>query len=298
MPEQTRPCEYCGTSVTKTGKQASQRKYWTCGYSCANKLRIRLGNVAPSWSENPERGKQETRACVTCGTPVTRYLSQIRTKQAWSCSRTCAATAKAQREISAGTWQRPQKPRKGDTVPCRVCGTEFYRQPVYIKQGRFLCSRACNKAWQARNQTEKPCAHCKRPFTLRPSETAIKHCSRECEVAARTKMATGRMHNGRPVLMNGQGYLTVYEPGHPHASRSGRVLEHRVIVEKQIGRYLTREETINHIDHDRANNAVENLEILSPSDHGKETNAFTRRQRAEVLAELQAYRAKYGALTD
>lgn len=299
MPEQTRPCEYCETPVTKTGTQASQRKYWTCGYSCSNKLRIQLGNVAPSWSDNPDRGKQETRACVTCGKPVTRYLSQIRTKQAWSCSRTCAATAKSRREISEGTWKRPQKPRKGDYIDCRVCGKNFYRQPAYIMQGRFLCSRTCNKTWQSRNQTEKICPVCGTPFVVRPSETFLVTCSMACQVKAKTKHDTGRVHNGRPVLMNNHGYLTVYEPDHPAANKwNGRVLEHRLVVEKQIGRYLTRHETINHIDHDRSNNAPENLEILSPSDHGKETGDFTRRQRAATLSELEAYRARFGPLTD
>lgn len=290
----TRPCAACGRELTRLVSQA-RGKNWYCDNAC--QAAHAPHRITLSETYNPLRGQQDTRPCANCGAPVTRYLSQARSSKSWTCSRSCKATIDSRQRVIDGTWKRPQKPRKGDHVDCRVCGKNFYRQPAYIKQGRFLCSRVCNKAWQSRNQTEKICPVCGTSFVVRPSETFIQTCSRDCQVKARTKRATGRMHNGRPVLMTSDGYLSVYEPDHPSANRhSGRVLEHRLIVEQQIGRYLTRDETINHIDHVRSNNAPENLEILSPSDHSRETGEFTRRQRAATLAELEAYRAKFGPL--
>jgi len=45
------------------------------------------------------------------------------------------------------------------------------------------------------------------------------------------------------------------------------VLEHRFIMEKILGRNLTRDETVHHKDGNRLNNSLENLEILPNGIH-------------------------------
>lgn len=57
------------------------------------------------------------------------------------------------------------------------------------------------------------------------------------------------------------GYYALYIPGHPNAFGRGYVYEHRYVVEQKIGRYLKRSEIIHHIDGDRLNNDVDNLEL-------------------------------------
>lgn len=295
MPEQTRPCEYCGTAVTRTGKQQSQRKYWTCGRVCANKLRIKLGNT-PTWQPNPYRGQKDTRSCAICAEPVTRYVNEQNHDRPWTCSFACMGAQQRRRLLADGKWSDGKKPRRGDTVPCSVCGTPFYRQPAYIKQGRHLCSRACNKAWQSRNQIEKTCPQCGRSFGVARSEATFTYCSQACYVVSKTKGATGRIHNGRPVIRTGHGYLTVYEPVHPAANRSGRVLEHRLVMERKIGRLLLRSEHVNHVNHVRDDNRPENLEIMTASDHGRETNDWTKKKREALDTELIELRAKLAAI--
>lgn len=69
----------------------------------------------------------------------------------------------------------------------------------------------------------------------------------------------GRTKNG--------GYILVHSPNHPHADRQGYVREHRLIMEEIIGRYLTPQEYVHHINGIKDDNCKENLELISPANH-------------------------------
>lgn len=292
---QTKPCEFCGKPVTRTLTQQSQRTYWTCGRSCANRLRIRLGNT-PNWPENPLRGQQETRPCPECGKPVTRNLTPRNQNTEWCCSRSCSATRRGRAAVEAGTWVQPKKPRRGDTIPCAVCGKPFYRQPAYIKEGRKFCSRACNAIGQ-RKAVVKSCAVCGKEMVLKPSTAYLTHCSMACQAIGKTTRPTGRMHNGRPVIQHADGYFLIYEPTHPAAHKhNGRVLEHRWIMEQALGRYLTPDEQVDHINQNRQDNRLENLQILSPTAHTVKTNADRLRAEQRLREQIAEYERKYGPL--
>ena len=61
--------------------------------------------------------------------------------------------------------------------------------------------------------------------------------------------------------MTGQ-YVKIYDP---IAKRS--VAEHRVIVEQSLGRALLHGEVVHHKDHNKSNNDISNLQVMSPSAH-------------------------------
>ena len=56
-----------------------------------------------------------------------------------------------------------------------------------------------------------------------------------------------------------KGYVMIHRPEHPFAHRGGYVYEHRLVVEKQLGRYLTTSERIHHRNKDRVDNSPKNL---------------------------------------
>ncbi len=60
------------------------------------------------------------------------------------------------------------------------------------------------------------------------------------------------------------GYILIFCPEHINRTHDNYMLEHRLVMEKYLGRHLKTEEVVHHIDGNRANNKLENL-ILFPT---------------------------------
>lgn len=95
----------------------------------------------------------------------------------------------------------------------------------------------------------------------KPSRAAI-----EKSVATRRKaVLPDRGHIG--YALRSDGYVYIYRPDHPNATRSGYVLEHRLVMSESIGRPLRRDEDVHHKNGDRRDNRIENLELIAHSEH-------------------------------
>ncbi len=87
--------------------------------------------------------------------------------------------------------------------------------------------------------------------------------------AAKLGFATGRRKKriGSGRRIHSDGYIQLMVKDHPCADRFGYVLQHRLVMESAIGRFLKPSEDVHHINGNRQDNRIENLELLSRSAH-------------------------------
>lgn len=65
-------------------------------------------------------------------------------------------------------------------------------------------------------------------------------------------------------------YIQILSHGHPFTDQDGYVQEHRLVMEKNIGRYLTKDEIVHHLDGNGHNNDISNLELTTKKKHFKD----------------------------
>ena len=94
--------------------------------------------------------------------------------------------------------------------------------------------------------------------------------------------------------LNGKGYISLgCCRNHPKADKKGRILEHIVVMEKKIGRYLKDGETVHHKNGLRWDNRPENLELWVSNHHPGQRVAdlidfIAEYYSAEILLRLKA----------
>ena len=74
------------------------------------------------------------------------------------------------------------------------------------------------------------------------------------------------------------GYIEIYAPKHPHKNKRNCIYEHQKVMEDYLGRYLEKGEVVHHKDLCKTNNNIENLQLLTMSEHSK-LHAKLRKER-------------------
>ena len=101
------------------------------------------------------------------------------------------------------------------------------------------------------------CPTCETHFA-RPHRSQIKYCSQACK---KLKAKKPKDH---------KGYWLEYAPSHPKANRDGRILQHRLVMERHLGRPLSDSEVVHHINLHKKDNRITNLYLFpSQKEHGE-----------------------------
>ena len=187
--------------------------------------------------------------CPTCGVAFVTKGSKAQSRR--YCSKSCY-----------------RSPHSTDCT-CLQCGKAF-RAPnnAIASGGGRYCSLACSgrAKSEAGRQTEYTCEVCGKLFRRTPRANATpRFCSRSCKAQS---------FSGNS-FVDKKGYVHVWLPEHPVANSTGYVLEHRLVVSREIGRPLRIDEHIHHVDEDPGNNAPENLMIVTAEEHRRIHNRKT-----------------------
>lgn len=84
-------------------------------------------------------------------------------------------------------------------------------------------------------------------------------------------------------IVDRDGYIQTWAPDHPWPRR-GYLREHIRVMELHMGRRILPTETVHHKNHNRKDNRIENLEVLSRKEHSKlhrklDAHTFSRDNR-------------------
>lgn len=141
---------------------------------------------------------------------------------------------------------------------CDQCGEVFFTIRNRFLSGSY-CSRSCaGISHRGITLETRNCPSCKIDFQREPCVKTT-YCSNRCRAKQNPVNAPKA---SRDRYINSNGYVKVRSWGHPRASKYGRhVLEHSLVMEKIIGRYLLPGENVHHKNGIRDDNRPENLEL-------------------------------------
>ncbi len=171
--------------------------------------------------------------CETCGKQFDKKPSKVEARN--YCSRKCLGKANGERS------------KKSHLMVCDYCGKVFEQRNRHATRNKhYFCSRECG--WAAKvKKTVVHCEWCGRPFEKKRTDIARTNhnlCDRGCY----------------------QDFINFTQSNSQNQVVSGKVL-YRTLAEMKLGRELTKDEEVHHIDGNHSNNNLDNLMVLSRAEH-------------------------------
>jgi hypothetical protein len=100
------------------------------------------------------------------------------------------------------------------------------------------------------------------------TQSAIHFVLKKYNIKSHRKFIGENNSNWKGGVMYDRGRKLIYSPNHPYPDFLGKYCyEYRLIMELILGRYLTKDEVVHHINGDETDNRIENLQIMSQSEH-------------------------------
>lgn len=183
---------------------------------------------------------------------------------------------------------------------CKICGKEDYE----INPKKFpkdFCSYKCYEEWQKWNKEPNcECSVCGKKMYIKASRLKrVKNgitCSKDCANKLKSEYMLGENNHqfgltgdknssfaGKTIISN-YGYVLEYCPGHPYphdrSNNTTRVFQHRLVIERNSKQFddkyfeiidgwkvLKPIYNVHHINEDKTDNRLENLQITTRSEH-------------------------------
>lgn len=193
------------------------------------------------------------KTCVVCSQTF-QALDRYQWARKLTCSPECAGRRISQQKKGK---TKPLAERAGRMVPCAICKTETWKPDAWLKRtAEAFCSSRCNG--------------------VRRAEELVKHSHKgkagwtDASLASYREKMTGPNNpawKGGVTVFRKHGnyagvrYVRAPEWARPMARKDGYIMEHRLQMAVLCGYLLTRQEVINHENHDPKDNRPENLTL-------------------------------------
>jgi len=163
---------------------------------------------------------------------------------------------------------------------CAICEKEF-DAGVKTFDRRKCCSIKCSSVWKSNITKGRPKSEDHKikiglanlgkkrgPFSREwRKNMSLARKGKKFTKEHKAKLSLSKIGNKNINWKGGKkitdaGYSLIKCPDHPNRNSSNYVLEHRLVMEKHIGRYLRLEEVVHHINEIKDDNRIENLLLL------------------------------------
>lgn len=132
------------------------------------------------------------------------------------------------------------------------------------KSRKMTCSNCKRTGLLILNMTEKLCTKCDREKkeSLDPLKKEIRR--KQVRESSRRKRGTkidAPVRKSKGWWLTSQGYVMIFEPNHPNSNINGCINQHVFVMSQHLKRPLKKGESVHHINGQRDDNRIENLEL-------------------------------------